>query len=445
MKKLLLTNLFFIVFLSNYAQIGIGTNNPLGALDVTSNNQGMLIPRVATPETDVANPDESEIVWDSTSRCFRYYYEGDGWRDLTPCTSLRIDCLGATLDVPVLPGQNNSSTGTIPYIGGNGENYNAFSGSSTGGVTGLFIGINAGTLNVGSGSIPFTIFGIPSGEGTAQFLITIAGESCTLDIPVLSPTFIDCASASFTPTTILSTDTSVSVFGSLPYTNGNSSSYSAQNIPSMGVSGLTLSVNAGTLNPGAGTIPFTITGNPSGNSSTASFAITIAGQSCTLDISVIPPPVVTATLCKLTGTGPNGGGFNMFCNSSTFVASASNWTLNGSIRASIFYDNSNPNQAHGLKLDMSITILDAVTGASIPPQAIGRHVVNATISNSDKSGTGVAHLSASGNNLIPGRSYRFVYGITVSSADGGGGSGPGNFIFGATSVSFLTPVTLTFN
>ena len=72
---------------------------------------------------------------------------------------------------------------------------------------------------------------------------------------------------------------------SIPYTGGNGGTYVAQTIKSTGVSGLTASLTAGTLANGAGTVTYTITGTPA-VSGTASFALTIGGQSCTLNIFV---------------------------------------------------------------------------------------------------------------------------------------------------------------
>ena len=59
--------LIFLVFDCN-AQVGVNTTNPQGSLDVTSTNDGILIPRVALAATDVATiitPTESEIVYNT--------------------------------------------------------------------------------------------------------------------------------------------------------------------------------------------------------------------------------------------------------------------------------------------------------------------------------------------------------------------------------------------
>ena len=94
------------------------------------------------------------------------------------------------------------------------------------------------------------------------------------------------------------------VSSSVPYTGGNGASYSSQSVTSTGVAGLTASLAAGTLANGAGSLNYSITGTPSG-SGTASFALSLGGQSCTLTRSVnSAPPSLTALNCAgATNTG----------------------------------------------------------------------------------------------------------------------------------------------
>jgi uncharacterized protein (TIGR02145 family) len=75
------------------------------------------------------------------------------------------------------------------------------------------------------------------------------------------------------------------VSASVPYTGGNAGSYSAQSVSSTGVVGLTATLAAGTLANGAGSLTYTITGTPT-TSGTASFAISVGGQSCSFTVSV---------------------------------------------------------------------------------------------------------------------------------------------------------------
>ncbi|NBU73022.1 MAG: hypothetical protein EBS53_16545, partial [Bacteroidetes bacterium] len=75
------------------------------------------------------------------------------------------------------------------------------------------------------------------------------------------------------------------VSASVPYTGGNGGFYAAQNVASTGVTGLTATIAAGNLANGNGSVTYTITGTPA-SSGTASFAITLGGQSCSFSVSV---------------------------------------------------------------------------------------------------------------------------------------------------------------
>lgn len=56
--------------------MGINTSTPNAALDIVSTDKGILIPRVADPTTAITSPDESELVYDTTKKCYRYYTSG---------------------------------------------------------------------------------------------------------------------------------------------------------------------------------------------------------------------------------------------------------------------------------------------------------------------------------------------------------------------------------
>ena len=98
---------------------------------------------------------------------------------------------------------------------------------------------------------------------------------------------IDCAGATVTGSVnsfLSATGVSVSV----PYTGGNSGVYAGQTVSSTGVTGLTATLSAGNFASGSGSLSYTITGTPSAVG-TASFALDIGGQSCTLAVASNPP------------------------------------------------------------------------------------------------------------------------------------------------------------
>ena len=72
MKKLVsvVAFLFLIPTIETKAQVGIGTTNPSGALDITSTDNGLLIPRVALTNTTtvtVLTGTTSELVYNTAT------------------------------------------------------------------------------------------------------------------------------------------------------------------------------------------------------------------------------------------------------------------------------------------------------------------------------------------------------------------------------------------
>lgn len=73
---------------------------------------------------------------------------------------------------------------------------------------------------------------------------------------------------------------------SVPYSGGNGAAYAAGSaVSSTGVTGLTATLQAGTLASGAGTLVFEIKGTASGTG-TASFTILFGGQSCSFSLTI---------------------------------------------------------------------------------------------------------------------------------------------------------------
>jgi hypothetical protein len=72
---------------------------------------------------------------------------------------------------------------------------------------------------------------------------------------------------------------------SVPYTGGNGGYFAAQTLNSTGVTGITATLSQGLLANGAGTLAFALSGTPSGTG-TATFALTIGGQSCSFTVIV---------------------------------------------------------------------------------------------------------------------------------------------------------------
>ncbi len=114
---------------------------------------------------------------------------------------------------------------------------------------------------------------------------------------------LDCISASVSGAlTAYSAASGVSV--TIPYNGGNGGPYNNQNILSTGVTGLTASLTAGTFSVGSGSLVYNITGTPN-TDGTASFNLTIGGQTCIITINVdLPIGTITFLDCgNATNTG----------------------------------------------------------------------------------------------------------------------------------------------
>jgi uncharacterized protein (TIGR02145 family) len=106
---------------------------------------------------------------------------------------------------------------------------------------------------------------------------------------------IDCGS-SLTSGILTQGSAAGDLTSSVPYTDGNGGTYPDQTITSTGVTGLTATCAAGTFANGAGTLTYIISGTPE-SSGTASFALNIGGQSCSLQIPVNAPQIGTPHSC----------------------------------------------------------------------------------------------------------------------------------------------------
>ncbi len=121
---------------------------------------------------------------------------------------------------------------------------------------------------------------------------------------------LDCGNATISGT-LISGIAASGVSAGIDYTGGNGGAHNGQTIASMGITGLTAELAAGNFDDGAGTLTYDITGLPT-SGGTASFAIEIGGELCTLNIvvhggEVLPScgPVVTGnSVCTEITTPP---------------------------------------------------------------------------------------------------------------------------------------------
>ena len=152
MKKILIFALALLLHFNTTAQVGVGTTIPDGALDVSSSNDGLLLPRIALTATNVATvitPTISELVYNTATSAVGpnqvtpgfYYWNGTLWVRLatgstndwaltgnsgtTPGTNF----LGTTdaQDLRIKTGGNNR----LNILNSNGQLQSYFAGTNT--------------------------------------------------------------------------------------------------------------------------------------------------------------------------------------------------------------------------------------------------------------------------------------------------------------------------
>lgn len=97
-----------------------------------------------------------------------------------------FDCAGVSVIGDLIEGTPvNAVIAQINYTGGNGGPHNGQTVNSTG-VTGLTATLAPGNFAIGSGSLTYDITGTPTEEGIAIFPLEIGGQTCTLELNVLS-------------------------------------------------------------------------------------------------------------------------------------------------------------------------------------------------------------------------------------------------------------------
>lgn len=122
------------------------------------------------------------------------------------------------------------------------------------------------------------------GLSAVLFFLSCDNTEVTVETTTATISAISCTTATFSNTATASTPYIGTA--TVPYTGGNGGSYTTSSpITSTGVTGLTATLTAATLASGAGSSTFAIAGTPT-SAGTASFAITLGGQACTLSLTV---------------------------------------------------------------------------------------------------------------------------------------------------------------
>lgn len=303
--------LFFVFFTTLvFSQVGIGTNspNPNSILDLTATNKALLLPRVATVSA-IPSPIDGMVVYDISSNCVKSFENGLWSSCLSSVavnTSILLDCDANSFEGNYTQGVTlNSSNKFSLTITNNSFSNSTFSFNVSdlvlSGVSGISVqSVNLTSATITSGQsqlVEYTLSGTPTSTGTLIGVWNKLSLNCSRSVSVaVFPTItsLNCASA-VNNGSLTAGSAASGVSSAIPYTGGNGGTHSGQTVTSTGVTGLTATLTGGNFASGDGSLTYDITGTPSG-AGTASFAINIGGQSCTLSIIVASPITIPSTI-----------------------------------------------------------------------------------------------------------------------------------------------------
>jgi hypothetical protein len=206
-------------------------------------------------------------------------------------TSASPTCPYLTYDAPV------TTTFTVPYTDGSGAEYLARSPVSSNGLTAT---LKAGTLNIGSGVLTYTLTGKPnSAANNATFALPFANiASNTVVLPIIR---VDNLTLNELPTVYpeVGVDYGNTQTFKVHYSGSSGASYpdGAPIASTTGCANLTATLLSGTLTAVGGDLIYKVTGTPTYDASgKASFLINFGGKSITVDLPVVGISDLTVNL-----------------------------------------------------------------------------------------------------------------------------------------------------
>ena len=207
--RIIIVFLFTIV---SQAQVGIDTPTPQGALDITSSNDGLLIPRVAltitTSALPLTSPTISELVYNSATVADvtpgYYYWNGTIWVRLATGVSNDWSITGntgiidgtnfigtaAATNVDVAFRRNNLAAGKIgttsTSFGVGALNAGATTNSSAFGANALLLNTGDNNVAVGNGTLATNTTGIQNtGIGNSALTLNTGNSNSALGFEAL--------------------------------------------------------------------------------------------------------------------------------------------------------------------------------------------------------------------------------------------------------------------
>ena len=184
--------------------IGISEPNAYSRLQISSGNQGILIPSInltsptmdldSDGDNDASNQPEGLIVFNNgtTLNAGFYFWNGNEWRALTDSSAVApsintLLCTNTSLS-PSSWSIGNSYSGNlkVSYTGGNGGSYqpgNPFV------VNGLTFTLRSGKLEYGNGELTFSVSGIPTSNSdmtipfsSSEIPFLTSAQSCSATV-----------------------------------------------------------------------------------------------------------------------------------------------------------------------------------------------------------------------------------------------------------------------
>ncbi len=184
---------------SGSVAVGSAIPNAYAKLDVSSANQGVLIPRInltsrtldlnSDSDNNISNQPVGLIIYNNGTTFTQglFFWNGSEWLSLQNSSIAsgqisNLNCSSATLSpATYISGVSYTGTLTIPYTGGNGGIY---SNQIIGPINGLTATLTSGSFSLGAGNLVYTITGTPTVTSpiSTNFNISIGGVSCTATV-----------------------------------------------------------------------------------------------------------------------------------------------------------------------------------------------------------------------------------------------------------------------